>query len=97
MAAPAVLGSGGAAAGSDQLVGALIVTFAVIGFGEAARAARLVNVPLGVWLLGRAVGPVRRSPSARWNDMAVGAAVILLSLRRGRVEERFGSWDRYVV
>jgi hypothetical protein len=97
MAAPAVLGSRGAAAGNDQLVGALVVTFAVIGFGEAARAARLVNVPLGVWLL---VAPWVLSgagPAAPWNDLAVGAAVLLLSLRRGRVKERFGSWDRFIV
>lgn len=97
MAAPAVLGIGGAAAGNDQLVGALVVTFAAIGFGESARAARLVNVPLGIWLL---VAPWVLSgapPAGRWNDLAVGLLVILLSLRRGRVESRFGSWDRYIV
>jgi uncharacterized membrane protein len=97
MAAPAVLGSSGAAAGNDQLVGALVVTFAVIGFGEAARAARWVNVPLGAWLL---VAPWLLSgvsPSSRWSDMAVGAAVVLLSWRRGPVKSRFASWDRYVL
>lgn len=97
MAAPTVLGSTGAAAANDQLLGALVITFAAIGFGEAPRAARLVNVPLGAWLL---VAPwifSGGSTSAQWNDMAIGTAVILLSLRRGRVEGRFGSWDRYVV
>lgn len=97
MAAPAALGLSGATAANDQLVGALVVTFAAIGFGEAARAARWVNVPLGIWLL---IAPwvLPGDPgAARWHDPALGIAVVLLSLRRGRVEGRFGGWDRYVV
>jgi uncharacterized membrane protein len=97
MASPAVLGDTGAAAGSAQLVGALVVTFAVIGFGEPARAARWVCIPLGVWLL---VAPWVLSGDTspgRWNAIAVGVAILLLSPRRGHVEGRFGGWDRYVV
>jgi uncharacterized membrane protein len=97
MAAPAMLGSEGAAAGNDQLIGALVFTFAVISFGEAARGARWINVPLGIWLL---IAPWVLSgvtSSNQWNDMAVGAAVIVLSLRRGKVKQRFGGWDRYVI
>jgi uncharacterized membrane protein len=97
MVAPTVLGSRGATAANDQLIGALVVTFAAIGFGEAPRAARLVNIPLGVWLI---VAPwlLRDVSSAvRWNDVAVGLLVVLLSLRRGRVESRFGNWDHYIV
>jgi uncharacterized membrane protein len=97
MAAPSVLGSGGAAAGSDQLGGALIVTFAVIGFGEAARAARFVNVPLGLWVIVAPWVLSGAAPSARWNDLAIGLAVVLLSLPRGRIEGRFGGWDRCVI
>jgi hypothetical protein len=82
---------------SDLLVGALVTTFAVIGFGEAARAARWFNVPLGAWLL---IAPwilTSNTSSARWNDMAVGALIIVLTVRRGSVQSRFGSWDRFVV
>ena len=96
MAAPAVLGSAGAAAANDQLVGALVITFAVIGFGEAARGARWINVPLGAWLLVAPWVLSGVSPSALWSDMVIGAAVILLSWRRGSVKGRFGSWDRFV-
>lgn len=97
MAAPAVLDSHGAAAGSDQLVGALVVTFAVIAMGEVARAARLVNLVFGAWLVAAPWLLAGTSPVARWNDMAVGVALLFLSLPRGKVTERFGSWDRYVV
>jgi hypothetical protein len=97
MFAPAVLGTHGAAAGSDHLVGALAVTFSVIAWGEIARTARLLNVLFGVWLM---IGPwflAGSEPWARWNDLAVGAALLLLCLPRGKVSERFGSWDRYIV
>lgn len=97
MAAPVVLENSGASANNNHLVGALVVTFAAIGFGEAARAGRLVNVLFGAWLL---VAPhllAGGNSQSWWNDLAVGAAVILLTLRRGEVTARFGSWDRWVV
>jgi hypothetical protein len=56
-----------------------------------------VNVLFGMWL---AIGPwflTHAMPLGCWNDLGVGVALLLLSLRRGKVNERFGSWDRYVV
>jgi uncharacterized membrane protein len=97
MLAPSVLGTSGTAAGNDQLVGALIITFAVIGFGESARAARFVNVPLGVWLVIAPWVLEGVTSVARWNDLAVGLVVILLSLPRGRIESQFGGWSRYII
>lgn len=32
-----------------------------------------------------------------WIDLAVGAALIILSLPRGPVEDHYGGWDRYVI
>jgi hypothetical protein len=96
MAAPAVLGFQGAAAGNDQLLGALVVTFSIVAIGEVARAARLLNVPFGVWLL---VSPwllAGGNSAAMWNDLVIGAVLLLLSVPRGKVSEHFGSWDRYV-
>ncbi len=97
MASPSVLGGGAAAAGNALVAGALVVTVAVIGFGESARAARWVGVPLGAWL---AVAPLVLTDAptaARWNVAVVGVAVAALSVRRGPVEGRFGGWDRFVV
>jgi hypothetical protein len=34
---------------------------------------------------------------SRWIDLFVGLLVIALSLRRGRIEEHFGSWNRYLI
>lgn len=34
--------------------------------------------------------------SAMWNDVVVGALVILLSLRRGRIGARYGAFERFI-
>jgi hypothetical protein len=97
MVAPAVFGNTGVAAANGTLVGALVVTFAVIGFGEASRSARLVNVLFGLWLLVSPLVLWDDTSDVRWPESVAGLAVVLLSLRRGPVDERFGTWDRYVV
>jgi len=97
MAAPAVLGATGAAANVDHLVGALIVTWAVIAFGEIVRPVRLLNVLMG---LGVVAGPwllAGDTEWSRWNDVIVGVAVMVLSIPRGRIQERFGEWNPYLV
>ena len=96
MLAPSVLGSAGAAAHSDHLVGALIVTTAVIALADVVRAMRFLNLVFGAcviaapWILGGA------TPASRWSDAIVAALVILLSLPRGPVGERYGTWHRYI-
>jgi NAD(P)-dependent dehydrogenase (short-subunit alcohol dehydrogenase family) len=43
------------------------------------------------WVLGGA-------PTAMvWNDVAVGVALILLSLPRGPVHETYGGWNRFIA
>jgi hypothetical protein len=97
MFAPSALNATGAAADSDHLVGALIVTWAVIAFAEVARPARLLNIPLGLWLIAAPWLLIGDTTAARWNDLVVGIAIILLSVRRGSVTERFGGWNRFLV
>ena len=97
MFAPSVLNATGRAADSDHLIGALIITWAVIAFGEVARPVRLLNVLLGLWLIAAPWLLAGDTGGSRWNDVAVGALVVVLSLRRGRIEERFGNWNNYLV
>lgn len=97
MCAPSVFGTQGAAADSDHLVGALIVTFAVIAIGEVARAARFVNILFGTWLVAAPWLLTGFTAGTQWNGIFVGVALILLSLRRGKVKERYGSWQRCLV
>lgn len=96
MFAPFVLGSRGAATDSDHLVGALVVTFAMIALAEVVRALRFVNVLLGAWLVAAPWLLGGTTLGTTWSDMIVGAALIVLSLPRGPVRQRYGGWDRYV-
>jgi hypothetical protein len=97
MLAPGIFRTAGAAADSDHLVGALVVTTAAVAMAEVVRSARFLNVLFGLWVL---VGPWLLSGGsgpARGNDLVAGAALILLSRSRGKVRERYGSWDRRIV
>ena len=96
MAAPAIFQSGGFAADNDHLVGALAVTIAVIVMAEVVRVGRLLNVLLGFWLV--ISSWVLSAPTgARADDVMTGIALILLSLPRGEVRERYGTWDRHII
>lgn len=97
MFAPAVFGTTGRAADSDHLVGALIVTFAAIAMAEAGRAVRFMNVLFGAWLV---IAPFILSgftTRALINGIIAGIVLVLLSLPRGRVRDRYGEWDPYIV
>ena len=92
------IGTGGSVANTHHVIGALVITVAVIATAEVARALRLLNLPLAAWLL-----------AAPWFteypitvDLAVSAiaalAIAALSLPRGRrSKEHYASWDPYVL
>ncbi len=96
MFAPWTLQSSSSSADSDHLLGALIVTFAIIAMAEVGRTVRFINILFGTlvivapWLLSGSTG------SATWNDMIVGALVIILSFPRGKISQRYGSFERFI-
>lgn len=96
MLTPAMLASSGAAAHSEHLVGALIVTVAVIALADVGRAVRFVNMVLGAWVIAAPWILSGATPASRWSDIIAAALVILLSLPRGPVGERYGTWDRFI-
>ena len=85
-------------ADSDHVVGALIVTFAVMAMAEVGRPLRFVNVAFGLWL---AIAPWLldgANAAGSWAGVVIGVAVVALSLPRGkRSPEQYGSWNRFVV
>jgi uncharacterized membrane protein len=96
MFAPDFLGTAGRASDSDRLTGAFAVTFALIATAEVGRALRFLNSLFGAWLL---IAPWVLDGfvmAARWNDVGVGLALILLSLPRGRIRGHYGSWQPYI-
>ncbi len=96
MFAPSVLGTTGALADSNHLAGALVVTFALIAWAEVARAARFGNALLGAWVV---LSPWILGGSNRvavWSSAIVGVAVIVSSIPRGRILQRYGTWESYI-
>jgi len=98
MACPVVLRIRGESSVSCEVTGALIIAIATLACAEPLRPIRFAGVACGIWLLifspwtFPAVSPVTYA-----NELLVGIAVILCSAPRGRIRDRFGSWDRYLV
>ncbi|MDP1860543.1 MAG: vitamin K epoxide reductase family protein [Gemmatimonadaceae bacterium] len=96
MFTPAALGSADTAAHSDHLFGALIVTVAVIALADVGRVLRFVNVVFGAWVVAAPWILDGATTASRLGGAIAGALVILLSLPRGAVGERYGSWQRFI-
>jgi hypothetical protein len=92
-----VLGTEPPLAHADHLIGALVLTVTVTALAEVARPVRFLNLLLGAalmgapWLFGAGVGP------ALIVDTLLGLALIVLSLPRGRIGNRYGNVSRYLV
>jgi nucleoside-diphosphate-sugar epimerase len=88
----------GAMANSDHVVGALVVTVAIIATAEVARALRYVNAAFGAWLVAAPWVLEGDSTMAAIASVVLGLALIGLSLPRGRrTSEHYASWDRFVI
>lgn len=92
MVAPAVLGHAGAAAKNDWIVGPLVVTVATVALWQATRAVRWVNLVLGAWMV-LAAWLLGYGRLAAVLTTAVGLAIALLAIPRGRITHQFdGGW-----
>jgi hypothetical protein len=89
MAAPDLLGYGGAARTNDHIVGPLIVTFAMIAISESVRSVRRVTSILGIWLI---LSPIvfDYSMLQTMHSLLIGILVVLMARMRGSLKERFG-------
>ena len=98
MAAPAVLGYGGAARGNDRIAGPLSVSCAIIAAWEITRALRILNAVVAIWLL---IAPwlLAFSGIEILNSTLVGFLLLGCALARGYVRHSFGGgwrslWER---
>ncbi len=93
-----LIGTEGTMANSDHVVGALVITVAIIATAEVARALRFVNILFGGWLLAAPFLLDGGSSTATVVSIVFGVALIGLSLPRGRrSDEHYAGWDRYVI
>jgi uncharacterized membrane protein len=96
MFSPALLSLTQQASDSQHLVGALIATIAIAAMAEPCRAARFLNVMCGAWLILSLFLLPGFVPIAAWANMITGIVVIALSVPRGKISERYGSFDKFV-
>ncbi|MEP6895033.1 MAG: vitamin K epoxide reductase family protein, partial [Chloroflexota bacterium] len=97
MMAPSVFHTQGSTAHSDHVLGALVVTVAIIAFAEVTRAARFINIALALgiiilpWLFGGA------TLASGINDLIIGVLIIALSISPGKIKNTYGEWNPLVV
>jgi len=87
----------GEQANSDHLIGALVITISITALGETARPARFINVLLAIPLIAAPWMLDGGSLGADWSGVIAGLLLILLSIPRGKIENHYGSWSRYLI
>ncbi len=90
------LGSDGAMANADHLIGALVLTVTVSAFAEVARPLRFLNMAFGVALL---ITPFAYGAAwpATLASLVCAAGLIVLNARRGPIRNRYGGWSKVIV
>ncbi|WEX87592.1 NAD-dependent epimerase/dehydratase family protein [Sinorhizobium garamanticum] len=98
MATPLAFGSNPPLYYSDHVVGSTVIMVAVTAMAEVVRPVRFLNVVLGAWVAASPFLLDGGGMVGAFADIAIGLALIALSLPRGtRSEEHYGGWDRAIV
>ncbi len=92
-----VFATQGAQANSDHLIGALVITVSITALAESARPARFVNMLLAIPLMAAPWMLEGGSLGADWAGVLAGFLLILSSIPRGKIENHYGNWSRYLV
>ncbi len=91
-----VIGLKGLLADNGDVCGALIVVFSIISWAEVIRAFRLINILIAIWFgIAPWILPGGNTTIAIHSAL-VAIIVIILSLFKGRIKEKYGTWDRHI-
>jgi hypothetical protein len=96
MARPDILPFPGRTADCDHLFGAMIVTVGAVATAEVTRIARLVNILLGALLAITGFVFALHIPMVLCSDLLCGFVLVLVSIPRGSIVERYAGWDKFV-
>lgn len=97
MFVPALFLSQARAADFEHIIGALVVVFSIISMAEVTRSARFLNIIFGALLFLIPFLFTGSTPASSWCDTLIGIALILLSWRRGKIKQQYGSWDKAIL
>jgi len=90
------LGVDGGLANAHHVIGSLVLTVVSIAAAEVARPARYLNLLLGAALIATPL-IFDASMVTMIVSIMLGAGLVLLSIRRGPIRERYGNWNRLIV
>lgn len=96
MARPDILPFDGRTANCDHLFGAMVVTIAAVASAEVTRSARFINALLGLLLIVVAFLFAANLPIVFCSEFISGIFLIVTSMPKGRIAERYAGWDKYV-
>ncbi len=97
MVSPTVLHLSGWTANLNYIVGALTVVFSYVSLAEVVRAARFIIIFFGAWEI-VSIWVMNYPPFGHltWINFVVGILMCLVCIPRGKIHEKYGSWDRFV-
>jgi hypothetical protein len=79
------------------VTGALVVTFSTLAMAEAVRSLRFLLMPAGIWLLVFGPWTVQgETAGLKILQVLLGAGLLALSYRRGRIRERYADWQCFL-
>lgn len=79
-----------------QVTGLLAITFSVLAMGEVIRSCRFLNVLLGI-VLGAATLQLPGDRTLLIHNIGLGLLIAVLSLPKGPISQKYGSWQRFIV
>ncbi len=91
-----LLGFTGVLASNTDVCGALIVVFSITSWAEVIRAFRFINIAIAIWFAVASFVLPGASELLIWHSVIVAAFVIVLSIFRGRVKEKYNNWNRFI-
>lgn len=97
MFSPAAFSIQGSLANSLTTIGALVVTFSIIAMAEVGRVIRFINFPFALWLIVSAFIAKNISTGIVVTIIAAAVVLVLVSLPKGKVTEKYGTFDKYIV
>jgi uncharacterized membrane protein len=97
MIAPDVFKTQGLAADSNHILGALVVTVAIVAFAEVTRAARFINIALALAIIVLPMVFGGALFASGINNLIIGLLIIALSISPGKIKNTYGGWNALIV
>ncbi len=97
MVSPYALGLTGMAANSNYVFGALTVVVSYVCMAEVVRAGRYFIVLFGAWEI-VSVWVLNYPPFSQgvWINFVIGILMIFTCIPKGKIREKYGTWDRMI-